>query len=93
MFSAHIRHKHEVRSYTRNLTVDIFYTSAQDTIRHITKYAVTVKCQQVIHRIQIPLMIHSEVSHNSDIELLTPYHHSTFRNQGLGLQAPNSYSG
>ena len=26
--------KPDVHSYTRNLTVDIFYTSAQDTIRH-----------------------------------------------------------
>ena len=38
-------------------------------------------------------MIHSEVSYNSETELLPPYHHSTFRNQGLGLQAHNGYSG
>ena len=84
--------KPDVRSDTRNLTVDIFYT-AQDTIRHITTHAVTVKCHQVIQLTQLPLMVHSEVSYNSDTDLLPPYHHSTIRNQGLGLHAHNSYSG
>ena len=85
--------KPDVRSYTRNLTVDIFYTTAQDTIRHITTHALTVKCHQAIQLAQLPLMMHSEVSYNSDTELLPPYHHSTIRNQGLGLQAHNGYIG
>ena len=56
-------------------------------------HAVTVKCHQAIQLTQLPLMMHSEVSYNSDTELLPPYHHSTIRNQGLGLQAHNGYSG
>ena len=38
------------------------------------------------------LMIHCEVPYNSDTELLPQYHHSTIRNQGLGLHAHNGYS-
>ena len=71
----------------------ISYTSAQDTKRRITTHAGTVKCHQVIQLTQLPLMIVNEVPYNSDTELLPPSHHSTIRNQGLGLHAHNSYSG
>jgi len=81
--------KPDVHSYTHNLTVDIFYTSAKDTTTH----AVTVQCHQVIQLTQLPLTIHSGVSYNNDTDLLPQYQRSTIRNHGLGLEAHNGYIG